>query len=333
MRSRVNPLTGAFVHSYEPIRCYIYAQDDHPRRSINFLARVLLFPRAREFGGAYLFERVGQRSRAHFILPSFDVNWFAGREAELLDHLSLQQDDGSRHLLVDSRDEPTALPVAGAVSLKTSVRQKAAAEHVICIPYIDTVDDSSYLSRAYRREYEYGSSFVGGATPRRTSILARLEAQARFPYFFQTRDGCFLDRHLRADAEPYTRAQAIERRRSRECFLRSASRSRYILALPGFGANTSRFFESLSLGVAPILVAGNAALPFSQDIPYADFSFCISDNLWSAARVATTIISLIEDHWDQAATRGRLGRLYYDAYLSRANLLYHLHALLSATLS
>jgi len=333
MRSRVNRLTGAFIHSYEPIRCYVYGQDNHPRRSMNFLARALLFSRAHEFGGSYLFERVGQRSRAHFTLPSFDVNWFTGREAEIFDHLILPKGGSGRHLFVDSRDEPTALPVAGSVSLKTSVSQRTAAEQVICIPYIDTVDDHSYLFRERGREFEYGSSFVGSATRRRISILAHIEAQACFPYFFKTRNGCFLDRHLRADVKSYTRAEVIERQRSRERFLHAATRSRYMLALPGFGANTSRFFESLSMGVAPILVAGDTALPFSQDIPYAEFSFRVSDDPACPARTATTVIGLIEDHWDEAMARGRLGRLYYDAYLSRGNLLYRLHSLLSSTLA
>jgi hypothetical protein len=299
---------------------------------MNFLARALLFPRTHEFDGAYLFERVRQRSRAQLILPSFDINWFAGREAEVFDHLELRNDDDGRHLFVDSRDEPAPLPVADAVWLKTSATRDAAAGGIICVPYIDSVDDYSYYFGRFKRELDYGSSFVGGATSRRTDILAHIKAQACFATYFQIRNGYFLDRHLRADGVPYSKAEVVERRHSREQFVRAAMRSRYILALPGFATNTSRFFESLSMGVAPILVANDTALPFSPDIPYDDFVLRADEDPEHPERTAAAVISLIEDHWEEAVSRGRLGRFYYDTYLSRANVLYRLHSLLPSLL-
>jgi hypothetical protein len=300
---------------------------------MNFLARTLLFPRAREFGGAHLFQRVSERSKAHFLLPSFDVNWFARREEKIFDHLHPLIGDENRHLFVDSRDESVALPISGAVSLKTSVRQGADEQGVICIPYLDTVDDFSYHFRGHHRDPEFGASFVGAATSLRMDILTHIEAEARFPTLFRTRRGCFIDRYLREDAEPYTKEDVIERRRSREEFLTAAARSRYMLALPGFGANTSRFFESLSLGVAPILVANRTALPFPRDIPYDEFTFRVEDDSRCPAQVGMTVIRLVEGHWDEAVARGQLARLYYDGYLSRANLLYRLYALLWSLLA
>jgi hypothetical protein len=299
---------------------------DVPARSLNFLARALLRPWQREFGGTYLFERVSHERRAHFRLLAPDLNWLAGREDGTERIAELTGDSGRRYLLVDSRDDSRVVDQEGVVSLKVSLRTPASVRgHVICVPYVDTVDDCGYYPANSTRRLDYGAAFVGNATPYRTEVLSHVAAKAPFPVYFRERRECFLDRHLRSDAAPYNRPEEAERREARQEYLDSALRSRHILALAGHGANTSRFFESMALGIAPILVTGSVSLPFTDQIPYEEFSLHLDTHGLEAAETARRIVDSVTENWSLAPARGRLARLYYDSYLSRARLLYHIY--------
>jgi hypothetical protein len=327
-KDRINQVTGAFIHAYRPIRIYLYDWRRLPERSWNFLTRCLLFPGPNELNGAYLFERVDSVSRADYFLYPADVNWFNQRETMLLEQCLWLDRYEERHLFVDSRDNPVPLPLRAAVSLKVSVPRTLRAGRVVCIPYVDTVDDYYYYF--HRREaFEYGASFVGQGTELRETLIRMIAANASFPTFFRTRRYGFLRKFLTADAPADTEQEIAEKRQARLEFLEASTRSRYILALPGFGVNTSRFFEAMSLGAAPILISDDAALPFEDRIPYEEFAFHIRT---VSPDTHSTVIRLVEDHWDEATLRGKLARYHYDAYLSRSTLLFMLRARLHTML-
>jgi hypothetical protein len=326
VRIRESRLTGSFINDYKPIRCYIYPDRRLPPRSLGFFARALLSPRRQEFSGRYLFEVVNQPAKAHFLVLSADVNWFENRETEIFDHLPLLNGNEHRHLFVDTRDNSLPIDIPGSISFKVSVDSSTPKSNVICIPYIDTVDDFSYYFHCCERQLDYGASFVGGDHPHRRGLLAALADHANFPMFLSTRPGCYVSGHLNATANPYSDAEKDERRRARREFISATLKSRYMLALPGYGANTSRFFEGLALGVGVVMISRpGVVLPFEDVIPYQDFAYRVATSGTDPETTVKDAINWIESNWYDAAAMGRLARIYYEAHLGRANLLYGLY--------
>lgn len=101
-------------------------------------------------------------------------------------------------------------------------------------------------------------------------------------------------------------------------FIEVIRQSRFALALPGYGLNTFRFFEALSLGVPPVLVSDDAALPFEDVVEYDGFCIKVenSPSVSSDIKLAIDRISQIE-----YTRMCLLSRLHYDTFLSCQNFL------------
>jgi hypothetical protein len=330
MNDLQNRVTGAFVEAYDPLSVWMYDPSPFPANVLNPLARVLLQGDSRYSEGNHLFVRTDDRSEADLLLFPCDVNWFEGWEDELYNYIEFFAGNESRHLFFDHRDACVIEP-AIAILLKASVHRRQVSDRVHCIPYLDVVDDFfGYLHQP--RTIDYELSFVGEESELRSRLLPRLERIVQ-PTHFRLRRSFYHLGHLlspkvtrpREDLSP-----EAKRERRRE-YIDVALRSRFILCPPGYGLNTFRFFEALSLGIPPVHIGDDCALPWADLIDYSRFTIQVElgDEETLAERIAAAIADVDDERYREMC---KLARLHYDSYLSPHNFLYLLHRALKQSL-
>ncbi len=311
--------------SYRPLRLFIPEWSPFPTAALNFLCCAIQGSPLTDDAISGLFERVSRPTQADAALVPYDINCFVRNLDQVRKCRGVALE---RHIYVDSRDSPEPWCTSG-IHLKVSVNRISRSELTICIPYVTTINH-------FRNHYlpatapAYGLSFVGGSTPQRLALVQRAIEVSTFPHFFAFREGCFLDRHLRPDLPPYTQPEVLEREAARVRFVTAALNSRYGLALPGYGSNTSRFFELLALGVSPILISAGTALPFEDEIDYKDFTFFADLN---ASDPAFASVDFVKHHWEDASRRGDAALRAYEGNLIGRPLYRHLHRRLSRLLA
>lgn len=325
LRAQINPLTRALIHTYQPIRLYVYDHRHYPRAALNPLVKALLLEEPLFQRGQHLFELAPDPGEADLFVFPCDLDFFETREERVYDQIGFYPQNERRHLFYDTRDAPSVFPSRQSICLKTSLYKKDASVSTICMPYLDVVDDFfAYFLEP--RTIKYELSFVGQRTPLREKIvesLGRLPRSSRFVlrdgFYFrrfadgkEARAGCIPGR-----SDPSERAEYIEIMRQ----------SRFALALPGYGLNSFRFFEALSLGVPPILVADDIALPFESFIDYGKFCIRVAA---SSPSLPEDIEAAIDNISEEAYSDMCLwARLHYDAFLSARSFLFLLHDALS----
>jgi hypothetical protein len=321
-------VTGAFVQAYEPIRIYLYDPSPYPREVLNPLARVLLFDDPRYCEGRFLFERVTDQEAADLFLFPCDLNYFERREELILAHLPHYERAGDRHLFFDHRDTPEVFPLPDSFCLKVSLHRRQISARVVCIPYMEMVDNFfAYLHRDWRIEYLL--SFIGERSELREILTAQIARRIQ-PSYFHLQDTFFHRGYLQYRGEERRRREEpAAKGRLRRHFLDTILRSKFALCLPGYGLNSFRFFEALSLGVPPILIADDCALPWEDLINYDRFCVRLPLQEPVAERLEDTLAGISDEFYREMCS---LGRLHYDTYLSPRNFLFLLYRVLAAPL-
>ncbi len=82
--------------------------------------------------------------------------------------------------------------------------------------------------------------------------------------------------------------------RRRQEYLRSIRESMLVLCPRGTGANSIRFFETLSMGRIPVLISDDVMLPFERDINYDEFILRIPEQ--DVEDVPQIILKWLEEH-------------------------------------
>ena len=325
-----SPVTGAFVQEFEPIRIYLYDPSPYPREVLNPLARLLLFDDPRYFEGRFLFERVADPEAAYLLLFPCDLNYFEGREERVFGHLPYYPRLRDRHLFFDHRDTTAVFPSPASFCLKVSVHRRQVGSRVLCIPYMEMVDNFlAYLHQ--ERRLEYLLSFIGEWSELRAALISRLVRRVQ-PSYLRLRRAFFHQGYLQHPGVERQREwqDPAAKRSLRRHFLEVTLLSKFVLCLPGYGLNSFRFFEALSLGVPPILVADDCALPWEGIVDYDRFCARISPRDAVGERIEEVVAGTGSARYGEMC---RLGRLHYDAYLSPRNFLFLLYRSLAAALS
>lgn len=319
-----SPVTGAFVHSYKRLRLYIYEHRQFPYQSLNPLVKSLLYEDARFLEGRYLFEVCERADEADFFVFPCDLNYFENREECVYDYLNHFQPYAERHLFFDHRDQTEPFPPQGSIRLKVSIHREQVSDTLICIPYMEMVDNLFwYLLRP--RTVKYDLSFIGERTDFRARVVNEVGQLVPSSYF-RLRDSFYHKGYLQYNLcnEPAGPAADAETKRAqREEFINITLQSRFVLALRGYGLNSFRFYESLSLGVPPILVSDDCALPFESLVDYDKICFQINAGGLPLAQLIKKRVE--ETDAERYAEMCRLGRLYYDSCLSMKNFLFLLY--------
>jgi hypothetical protein len=170
----------------------------------------------------------------------------------------------ARHVVYSSHDDPCSLPIRGIV-FKTSVSTANRNDRTIAAPYL--VEDFAAQFTFSPDEIPYATGFMGypGSSPLRERLVLSVAAEKRLKAFFD------LAPKFHGHLSPLEKA---ERRSQYVAFLRS---SLAILCPRGDGENSIRFFEALSMGRIPILLADSCLLPAEDLIPYDDIILRITE--------------------------------------------------------
>ena len=149
-------------------------------------------------------------------------------------------------------------------------------------------EDLSSFSK--RQKNIYDASFIGAAThPVRTTIAENLPSYCNS--YAKLNDIFFWN-------EP----DASKRQEIRNSFLKICAQSRFVLCPRGFGENSFRFFETISLGRIPIIISDSVEMPFEDIIDYDEFSFRIGED---DLREISSIVKLDDRKYAQMQQKGR----------------------------
>lgn len=207
---------------------------------------------------------------ADFIVFPFDLTSlqnFAGFDNTLkfIQSLPHFENFANRHVFYSSHDDHRPFPIP-AIFFKTSVAREDLTEKVIPIPF--PVEDFAGRLSFDANDIPYATSFVGypGSSQLREKLLYHVAADKRLRACFDLA-GKF---HYHLSAE-----ERMERRSSYVASLRS---SLSVLCPRGDGVNSIRFFETLSMGRLPILIADTCLLPGEDFIPYNEIMLRIRES-------------------------------------------------------
>lgn len=311
-----NAETGAAVQKFLPIRLFFYDHSAFSYSLLNPLAKALLCGDSRFAEGRYLFEVSSDPEHADFLVFPCDLNYFEHREHEAFELMPYYAGNEARHVFFDRRDGGDLLSPGTAVHFRPSLQRHEVSRSVICIPYLEPVDNFfGYLHQP--RDIRYDLSFLGERTDFRERLLDSLKREIT--------SVCF---HLRADFffggymahRPATKSEPEVTNAHRQEYIETIRRSRFVLAPKGYGTNSFRFYEALSLGVPPILVSDDCALPFERHVDYD--AICLRFDARDpdvAVRIKDAVLSVDQARYERLC---RLGRLYFDTYLSPRNFLF-----------
>lgn len=328
-RAFLSPVTRAFVHGYEPLRLYVYDHRFYPYDALNALVKSLAFDDPRYRAGRHLFRLVEEPESADLFVFPCDLNYFEGREEQVYGVLDYYAGNERRHVFFDHRDQTEPFPPEDSIRLKVSLHGRQVSDTLICIPYVEMVDNF-FWHFIRPREIKYALSFIGEWSEFRAEVLERLSGAPR-PVYFRLRESFFHRGYLQFNGgKPVPDEPAAVKRRLREEFIDVSRQSKFVLCPRGYGLNSFRFFESLSLGVPPILVSDDCALPFADAVDYEKFCFRVEagDRDWVGR-----IREAVRDAGGEAyAEMCRSARLHYDTFFSAGNYLFLLYEALRRAL-
>lgn len=324
----INPNSGALIHDFRPLRIYIYPVDSYPYKALTPLTRAILHNDPHFAPGRYLFQIEEDASQADFIHFPCDLNYFEYRVEEVRPLLTHYVGNEARHLFFDDRDQTDIFPDPRSICLKVSLHDRDETDRVMSIPYMDMVDDFIYHNLR-PTSIRYDVSFIGQASPLRERICGEI-AKRGLKAHLQLKDFYFFQSHF---SYQFSLLEVPEQTdlEARRNFIRVMRASRFSLAIQGYGLNSYRFFESLSMGIPPILISDHCALPFADLVDYPAFTLSFHpEEPRLAERLAETIHSIDEDTHRRM---GRQARHAYDTFLSSRSFNYILHYRLSSYLN
>ncbi len=317
-----SPVTKAYVHSYKPLRLYIYDHRSYPYNTLNALVKALLFNDARYQEGRYLFTLSEEPETADLFVFPCDLNYFEKREEQVYDLLEHYDGNERRHVFFDHRDQTDPFPEQTSIRLKVSLDQRHVSDTLICIPYMEMVDNFFYYF-SQPREIKYELSFIGEWSAFREQMLKALSDSFESAYF-RLRDSFFHGGYLQfREGKPPLKEERATKRALREKFIEVSRQSKFILALRGYGLNSFRFFEALSLSIPPILVSDDCALPYSHLVDYDKFCVRVEAHDPAAVeRIKAAVYNTVDETYAEMC---RSGRLHYDTFFSTKNFLFLLY--------
>lgn len=122
-----------------------------------------------------------------------------------------------------------------------------------------------------------------------------------------------------SDFTGYLKADDPELARRRAEFRRSMRESRVALCPESIpGVFPYRFFEAMSAGRVPLLVGTGYVFPFSDEIPYKDFSIALPTS--EASRAGQFIVEFLDVHNDEELVHmGKMARHFWKEFLNSAD--------------
>ena len=215
-----------------------------------------------------------------------------------LKQLPYWENNGANHFFFMHSDNADPLGV-DAVIFRQSCNRDRKDSRTISFPA--RVDDFEVFAHDNFADLPYSISFVGHVTPRRNNAYQALSRREDvllngIPVHW----GAYVDTSLG--------------KKRREVFLYALRNAKMGFAPRGGGQHSFRFFEIMSAGRVPVLMADTYERPFEDLIPYDDFSFKIPES--NAGQLDIIVGKLLDVFSDETLQqKGWMARFYWDRYL------------------
>lgn len=170
--------------------------------------------------------------------------------------------------------------------------------------YVDSYRKNPYLKPEPKAEKKYLFSFLGRTSHRVRKRLFDLES-SEGDYLVENTDN--FDFWAEADDT---------HRKFQKRYIEIALASKFLLCPRGVGATSYRFFESMEMGIAPVLISDAHVLP--SGIDWDQFLIRVPES--KAANIAS-ILKGYESEWEE---RGRLAREAWEQYFDDKDHLKHI---------
>ncbi len=234
---------------------------------------------------------------ADFLLFPCDLGFYQPDDVQRLPYFEGKE---KKHVFICTHDtdRPYGIP---SIIFRCSTHKKQITSDPGMIPWPYPVDDLKDRMEPPPGGFKYSVSFHG-----LHSRLRNLSA-----------DGCrnLANSDIKLHKDFYGFIKDPEEGLSRRlAFLDSMQAARLALAPRGGGTSSYRFYEAMSMGRVPVLIADDHILPFEEEINYTLCSLRIPQ------KFASSCGKIIEDYLlnttdGEILERGRYGRLAWEKYL------------------
>ncbi|MBM4136783.1 MAG: glycosyltransferase [Nitrospira sp.] len=187
----------------------------------------------------------------------------------------------NKHVFMTFHDDSRNFHTS-AVLFRTSVNRYVKDLNAIPFPY--PVGDLAESTHFDISKMKFQTSFVGyiGSFHTRALLVESIKKESNIKSYLDPSDTFY------GNLAPAMRA---ERRKG---FLDSIADSLTVLCPRGTGENTYRFFETMSMGRIPVLIADSCALPFEDEIDYDSFILRIPES--EVMNAGTIIVNWLSQH-------------------------------------
>ena len=305
----------------EPLKLYVYT-----RGRDNFIFPLNHAPLPM-FDGAALppgFAAVDSPTEADFIVLPFELGLLVNAVGiplmvRYLRTLPFFAAHAEKHVYFLRHDDSRPLGVPGVI-FRVGANRFHRDPLTVALPY--ETEDFGALADADFAALPFDTAFVGyvGLTDLRQKMADSVRAEPSLAAKIVLRRMFF--GHVGQNDSPEKQA------RYRAEYRQSLAETRTILCPRGEGEGSIRFFEAMSAGRVPVLLADEHELPFADQIDYDAFTLRIPQA--DAARTGEILAAWLKDHPPAELQRmGKLARRAWVEHIDPANLPRQMHRYLS----
>lgn len=242
----------------------------------------------------------------YYLDPLFGSNTYSKLMAFIY-RLPYFSQSASKHVffLNDDLAVPLYIP---SVTFRTSVLKGTCDPYAEALAF-DTEDLSRHLDfnpSAFKHDVSF-CGYAGSSMIRHRLLQAMLAFKGKL-----IKDINVINKfhHHISDQPPEYVAQR------RQEYLRSIRESMLVLCPRGTGANSIRFFETLSMGRIPVLISDDVMLPFERDINYDEFILRIAEQ--DVEEAPQIIMKWLKEHSMEALIKKCiLSRMTWQLFFSK----------------
>ncbi len=272
-------------------------------------------PASPEYRTTPYFQPVSSPTEADFLILPYDLGNFVNavgipNVVQYLRRLPFFADRAAAHVFFVRHDDsrPLGLP---AVIFRIGANTGHRDARTVALPYRS--EDFGALAAMDFSALTYDTGFVGyvGLIALRQKMADSVLAEPSLAAMIKLRPAFFM--HI-------SQLQNVEKQQVyRAEYLYTLEQSRTILCPRGEGEGSIRFFEAMSAGRVPVVLADEHDLPFSDQIDYGAFILRIPQA--DAAHTGAKLSSWLANHPPAKLQRmGQLARQAWVAYLAADNL-------------
>ncbi len=305
----------------DPLKLYIYAAG---RDNFVFPLKDAFVPMFARGKLPPEFTVVATPTEADFIVLPFELGKLVNAvgiqlTAQYLRTLPFFATHAEKHVYFLRHDDSRPLGVPGVI-FRVGTNRFHRDPLTVALPY--QTDDFGALADADFAALPYDTAFVGyiGLTDLRPMMAASVRAESSLAAKIVLRDIFFghVGRHQTPEMQAAYRAE----------YRQSLADARTVLCPRGEGEGSIRFFEAMSAGRVPILLADEHELPFADQIDYDAFTLRIPQA--DAEHTGEILAAWLANHPPEKLQQmGKMARQAWEQYITPAKFAQQVHRYLN----